>query len=135
MMRIDGGCHCGNVTYEAEGDPEEVSICHCTDCQILTGSAYRLTVHASRDRFRLTGNAPKLYTRIADSGSRRLQYFCPECGTPTHATGEGEAADQCTIRWGGIRQRRELAPKRQIWCRSALPWINDIAALPGKPTD
>ena len=42
-MRIDGQCHCGFVTYEAEIDPEDVSICHCTDCQRLTGSPYRVT--------------------------------------------------------------------------------------------
>jgi hypothetical protein len=42
-MRIDGQCHCGAVTYQAEIDPEWVSICHCTDCQTLTGSPYRVT--------------------------------------------------------------------------------------------
>ena len=35
-MRIDGGCHCGFVTFEAEADPEKVAICHCTDCQSST---------------------------------------------------------------------------------------------------
>ena len=42
-MQIDGGCHCGHVKYEAEIDPDKVVICHCTDCQRLTGSAYRVT--------------------------------------------------------------------------------------------
>lgn len=27
-MKIDGGCHCGAITYEAEVDPEKTSICH-----------------------------------------------------------------------------------------------------------
>jgi len=26
MMKIDGGCHCGNITYTAEIDPENVGI-------------------------------------------------------------------------------------------------------------
>jgi hypothetical protein len=46
-MHIDGQCHCGRVTYQAEIDPERVSICHCTDCQALTGSPYRVTVICS----------------------------------------------------------------------------------------
>ena len=40
-MQIDGQCHCGSITFEAEVDPEEVSGCHCTDCQTLTGSPMR----------------------------------------------------------------------------------------------
>ena len=52
-MHIDGRCHCGFITYEAEVDPAKVSICHCTDCQTLTGSAYRVTVPAPKDSFRL----------------------------------------------------------------------------------
>ena len=46
-MKVDGQCHCGNVTYEADIDPERASICHCTDCQALTGSPYRVTVICS----------------------------------------------------------------------------------------
>ena len=42
-MKIDGGCHCGNIAYRAEVDPGMVGICHCTDCQTLTGSAFRAT--------------------------------------------------------------------------------------------
>jgi hypothetical protein len=34
-MKIDGGCHCGYITYVAEIDPDKVGICHCTDCQTL----------------------------------------------------------------------------------------------------
>ena len=45
-MRIDGQCHCGHVTYEAEIDPDIVSICHCGNCQRMTGSAYRVTALA-----------------------------------------------------------------------------------------
>jgi hypothetical protein len=33
-MKIDGGCHCGYITYEAEADPEKTTICHCTDASI-----------------------------------------------------------------------------------------------------
>jgi len=41
VMKIDGRCHCGLITYEKEIDPEKVMICHGTDCQTLTGSAFR----------------------------------------------------------------------------------------------
>ena len=134
-MKIDGQCHCGDVSFEAEIDPERVSICHCTDCQALTGSPYRVTVLASRDSVRLTGKEPKLYVKTGDNGKRRLQYFCPQCGSPVFTAGEGAAADEWGIRWGCIRQRRDLPPKRQIWRRSAAPWIGDLDRLPSRETD
>jgi hypothetical protein len=40
-MKIDGRCRCGNITFEAEVDPATVVICHCTDCQTPSGSAFR----------------------------------------------------------------------------------------------
>ena len=43
-MKIDGTCHCGNITYQAEIDPDQVYICHCTDCQTISGSAFRWAV-------------------------------------------------------------------------------------------
>jgi hypothetical protein len=133
-MRIDGQCHCGRVTYEAEIDPDNVSICHCTDCQSLTGSPYRVTVICSEEQMQLTGEAPKIYAKTGDNGGQRFQHFCRECGSPLFTSGEGGPGD-FGIRWGGIRQRAQLKPVRQIWCRSAAPWINDLRELPGMPTE
>lgn len=134
-MKIDGKCHCGAVAYEAEVDPEGVSICHCTDCQMLTGSAFRVTVSAAASAVRVVAGTPKLYVKQGDNGRKRLQYFCPDCGTPLFTTGEGADAAEWGIRWGHVRQRAALPPKRQIWCRSALPWVGRIDNLPGVPTD
>jgi hypothetical protein len=133
-MHIDGQCHCGRVAYQAEIDPAKVSICHCTDCQALTGSPYRVTVICSESDVRLTGAAPKIYGKRGDNGRIRNQHFCGDCGSPLFTSGEG-GVDDFGIRWGSIRQRGELKPVRQIWCRSAAPWINDLAGLPGKATE
>ena len=133
-MQIDGQCHCGRVTYEAEIDPDGVSICHCTDCQSLTGSPFRVTVLCEADRVRLTRGQPKLYAKTGDNGRRWIQHFCGDCGSPLFTRGEGGPPD-FGIRWGSIRQRRELKPARQIWCRSAAPWIHELAGLPGQATE
>jgi hypothetical protein len=134
-MHIDGQCHCGHVRYEAEIDPESVTICHCSDCQRLTGGAYRVTVTAASDKVKLTASPPKLYTKYAQSGRARLLSFCPECGSPLFSTGEGKYAARTGIRIGTINQRRELTPRKQIWCRSALPWIHELAGVPGVEQD
>jgi hypothetical protein len=52
-MKIDGGCHCGYITNEAEADPANAMICHCTDCQTLSGSAFRTVLLTQQDSFKL----------------------------------------------------------------------------------
>ena len=129
-MKIDGGCHCGNITYEAEVDPEKVAICHCTDCQSLSGTAFRTVVISLVDAFTLLSGEPKMYAKIGGSGAKRIQAFCPDCGSQIYATSVGDGPKIYGIRLGTVRQRDELPPKRQIWHRSAQKWLADLGAIP-----
>ena len=128
-MRIDGGCHCGFITYEGEADPDKAGICHCTDCQVLTGTAYRIAVPVAEATFKISGT-PTIYVKTADSGNRREQAFCPRCGSPIYATSPGPGPKTYSIRVGTIRQCQELMPMRQIWTRSKLHWVDDLASVP-----
>ena len=128
-MKIDGGCHCGYITYEAEADPERTSICHCTDCQTLSGSPFRTSVPAQT--FRLTAGEPTVYVKTAESGAKRAQAFCPRCGSPIYATSPGEGPKVYNLRVGTVRQRDQFVPRRQIWRRSQQQWLGEISAIPG----
>jgi hypothetical protein len=79
-MKIDGRCHCGNITFEAEVDPATAAICHCTDCQTLSGTAFRTIVKTKEGAFRLLSGTPKVYVTAAESGNKREHTFCPNCG-------------------------------------------------------
>ena len=81
-MKVTGGCHCGQITYEAEVDPATVRACHCTDCQKLTGTAFRTNISSLPGTFRLKTGTPKIYVKTAESGNKRAHGFCAECGTP-----------------------------------------------------
>jgi hypothetical protein len=109
-------------------DPETVAICHCTDCQTLSGSAFRTVVPAKKGDFRLLGGQPKVYVKTAESGNKRVQAFCPECGTPIYSAAPGDAP-LFSIRVGTARQRSELRPRVQLWSRSAQHWLGGLAAL------
>ena len=130
-MRIDGACHCGQFTYRAEVDEGQVMICHCADCQVLSGSAYRTVAVAPAETFEILSGTLKDYVKVADSGNRRAIGFCPSCGSNIYATA-AVPADRVAynLRVGTIRQRAQLTPAKQIWCRSALDWVQDIHALP-----
>jgi hypothetical protein len=130
-MHVDGTCHCGHITYSAEIDPGKVIACHCTDCQVLSSSAFRLVVLAETGSFRLLGGEPTVYIKTADSGRKRAHWFCPRCGTPLYATPPGENPEQhYGLRVGSIRQRAQLRPARQLWCESAFAWVGDLNEIP-----
>jgi len=120
-MKIEGACHCGSIRYEAEIDPEKVTICHCTDCQILSGSAFRTVVPAPKAGFRLLAGKPKAYVKTAESGNKRLQAFCEDCGTPIYSSAVDDPPVY-SIRVGTARQRAALLPRLEVFRKSALVW-------------
>ena len=127
-MKITGGCHCDAIRYEAEVDLERVAICHCTDCQVLSGAAYRVVVPAKPGAFTLLSGEPKVYRKTAESGRQRTQAFCANCGTSIYSA-DPTNTKQFSIRVGTVRERAQLIPKRQLWCRSAMNWAWNIGPI------
>lgn len=130
-MHIDGACHCGQIRFTAEIDPARVMVCHCTDCQVMSGGPFRTVVATPIDKFSMKGK-PSRYVKVAASGNRRVQAFCPECGTPIFASAP-ENPTSVMIRLGCVKQRAELRPAVQIWQHSSLPWVYELANIPGSP--
>ena len=131
-MNIDGACHCGLITFTAEIDPKGVTICHCADCQILSGAPFRTVVTAPIEQFKLSGE-PKRYT-LVQSGKQMAQAFCPECGTPLFAAAP-ESPTFVVLRLGCVTQRAQLRPLAQIWGNLALPWISELPLLLNAPNE
>jgi hypothetical protein len=127
-MKIDGSCHCGAIRYEAQIDPDKVVLCHCTDCQAMSGAPYRVNVPVLMEKLDIRGE-PRRYIKIGSSGARIATTFCGTCGAPVYSC----AADDpkfVYLRLGGVTQRAQLSPKRQGFCASSLPWAYDIRSIP-----
>ena len=130
-MEVRGGCHCGAIKYRAVVDPEQVSLCHCTDCQTLSGSPYRASVPAASHNFQILTGTPRIYVKTADSGTQRAHAFCSSCGAPVYSSGVTNPTTY-SLRVGCLEQRGALPPRRQIWCRSAVGWSANIGGLPAR---
>ncbi|MDA7429104.1 GFA family protein [Primorskyibacter aestuariivivens] len=129
-MKVDGACLCGNIKYEAEIDPDRVAICHCSDCQTNSGSAYGVVASITNGQFRLLTGALQEFEKTAESGRVRHLSFCPNCGTRIHACTKDDPSAFFGLRVGTIRQRAQLKPRLQVWCSSALPWVSDLSSIP-----
>ncbi|MCW5635097.1 MAG: GFA family protein [Rubrivivax sp.] len=130
-MQVEGACHCGAVSFTAHVDPDRVMVCHCSDCQVLSGAPLRAVVAAPYESLVVTGPT-KSYVKVAQSGNRRAQVFCPECGTPLWATAP-ENPTSVVIRLGCVKQRALFEPAVQIWQHSAMPWVTRLASVPASP--
>jgi hypothetical protein len=131
-VKVEGGCHCGAIAYEAVVDPHKAGLCHCTDCQILSGAPFRASVPAAAGDFHILRGQPKIYVKTGASGTRRAQAFCADCGTSIYAAAV-ENPSQFNLRLGAVAQRAEIPALKQGWCSSALSWAQNVARLPKSP--
>ena len=84
-ISVNGECHCGNISISAIVDKNKVRVCHCTDCQKMSGAPLRAVAIAPAESITINGT-PKEYIKIGDSGNKRIQAFCENCGTQLFAT-------------------------------------------------
>ena len=128
-MRVEGSCHCGAVHFEAEIDPKRVGVCHCQDCQVFSGSAFRVSVMVAADDFQLRHGQPSTYEKTAESGTKRHLVFCARCGTHLYGANPAAEGGFYSVRVGVLAQRAQLRPTAQVWCRSELPWLSELAEV------
>ena len=129
-MKITGGCFCSEIRYEAEIDNDMVIICHCTDCQINSGTAYGVVVGVINNQFNLVKGKLSFFNKIADSGAKRDLAFCSNCGTRIFARPADDSKGPFGIRLGTVDQRANLIPQKQAFTNSALSWVSDISSIP-----
>ena len=79
-MKFSGGCYCGKVRYEAEGDPIIKAQCHCRECQYIAGGSANLLIAMPRAGFHYSGEQPRQFSRD-DLEAPVLREFCGNCGT------------------------------------------------------
>lgn len=127
-MNIEGACFCGRLKYCANFEPENVMLCHCRDCQIFAGTAYRMSGFVRPADFEFTGEQPRIFEKKADSGAIRRMAFCSECGThmcslPSDMTDPDAFV---SIRIGTADQFHLLKPSAEIFTASRVPWLKGL---------
>lgn len=125
MLR--GGCHCGAVRYEAEGDAQHHAICHCGDCRHAAGAPMMGWVAFRSDQVRVTSGTPKV--RASSETGRR--HFCPECGTGLFYVNDAVLPGLTDIQSATLDDSAGTPPpSAHIQFVEHLGWIDGLDALP-----
>jgi len=117
----EGGCQCGAVRYAVTQEPTSIYCCHCTNCQAQSGTAFAISVLVPRGGFTFIKGQPEAYHFVAESGTSKTGWFCPDCGVRLMHDTEGR--DSVTVRGGTLDGAQEIEPAGHIWTRSAQAWM------------
>ena len=120
----EGGCQCGNIRYRLSGEPVTLYVCHCSDCQKQSGSAFGMSLIVAPQQIELTRGADTLrsWDTPGGDGHTKRCYYCPDCGTRI-MHGSDDATQNLSIKAGSLDDTRGLQPLAHIWLRSAQPWV------------
>lgn len=126
--KLTGGCLCGAVSYEAEGEPMIVGHCHCVDCRKTSGTGHGTHVAMMEDAVKFSG-AMKPYARAADSGAMVTRYFCPACGAAIYSTNDAMPG-MAFLRASSLDDLDAVTPQMVVYKSRAPKWDLTDPALP-----
>jgi hypothetical protein len=119
-VKISGGCLCGALRYEAEGEPLYAGHCYCTDCQKASGSGFIPFMGFAASALRFSGPIRPFVSPAANGGDA-TRNFCPTCNSLVFGGVVGES-DSFTIYAGSLDDKSHFHPKIAIFARNRPGW-------------
>ena len=120
-MTVQGGCVCGAIRYELQGEPIVHAACHCRACQYIGGGAPSLVAIYPSEALTIKQGTPKTYFSKADSGAIVGRSFCETCGTPLFA-GPRDDSPMIAVKPGSLDDSSRFKVQIDIWRSVAQPW-------------
>ena len=126
---IAGGCLCGRVRYEAQGDALFGVLCHCRDCQRVSGTGHVPVMGVRKSTFRVTGET-KTYGVLGGSQKQAIRHFCPNCGSLLFGTPE-VVPDIVTLYVGSLDDPNAFRSLLQFPWKAILNHTLHVFEVPG----
>ena len=121
-----GGCHCGAIRYEVEGEPIVHALCHCTDCRRHAGAPMVGWTMYPTSAVKVTKGSPRIY-KSSEHGRR---HFCPDCGTGLLYTNDAILPNITDIQSGTYDDPESVPPKAHIQVAERIKWMERAHELP-----
>jgi len=122
---LTGGCFCGHVRYEAEGEPFHETLCHCSFCRRVVGAAPVAWFSVKRGDLRFTSGAPTMFK----SSAKVTRSFCGVCGTSLTFADEDHPLE-IDITICSLDDANRLPPKDHSEAAGKLRWVRVDDGLP-----
>lgn len=127
-MIAHGGCYCGAVRYEVEGEMNNATLCHCVDCRRISGAPLLGWFTVPNERLRVILGAPAWFR----SSTAVMRACCAACGTPLLYRRDDEPGS-VDITTCSLDEPALAPPKDHTFYASRLPWLDVGDALPKFP--
>jgi hypothetical protein len=122
MIR-EGGCLCGTVRFKAEGEPANVLICHCRNCQKAMGSPFFARALFDQRALSIEGG-----TAFYASSDALERVFCQRCGTRLFSRRSN--GTMAGVALAVFDDRDAFAPTAHIWVSEKIRWVTLDDGLP-----
>lgn len=120
MTVFSGGCLCGAVRYEANGEPKMMGDCFCLDCRRSSGAAHCSHIGMPKTVVKIAGEVSG-FDKPADSGNIVTRCFCPVCGAPVYSLNSG-MTDFLFVRASSLDNPEIYAPQLTVYTSRAPSW-------------
>ena len=109
MHHFTGGCLCGSVRIEADGQPDRVAICHCLDCRKHHGALFYAAAIFPAEAVTIEGEV----------GDYRGRCFCPQCGSSVFA----RTGHEIEVHLGTFDAPNLFRPDYESWTVRREQWL------------
>jgi hypothetical protein len=117
---ITGGCLCGRLRYEADGEPAYAGFCYCGDCRKASGGGSIGYMGFPATAVRFSGATRQFASKSANGGVS-TRNFCPTCGGLVFGGIAGESVSH-TIYAGSLDDPSRFRPTAVIFNRDRPAW-------------
>ena len=124
-MGRSGGCHCGAIRYDVDGEPQHVALCHCSDCRRSAGAPMVSWAAFTKDALTVTQGQ----TITFNSSGAAMRSFCGTCGTGLFYRNADMLPGIVDIQSVTLDDPEALPPDAHIQVAERLHWMDDLDSL------
>lgn len=115
---IKGSCLCGKVQYTYDGEIDEISMCHCSQCRKAHGSAFVAVCPVDSAKLKLSGAEHIKEYRTNDV---KVRAFCSNCGSPLYSA-RSDLPEVKRLRLGSVETDFDCENKYHKFVASKAAW-------------